>query len=188
MSPLQSDTCVMCMGTGYSFRELTKQWPKLVERVSALTEERDRLEQECSNLRKGVLTDRAKRDCSCDGESHSYDCPRHGRASWEYMTLFMKSGEEEAHAIHPSLLDHLREQVARAELAERSLQSMREALEHVEEFSSKGRTRYSRDRGEPNPTPPFPYEVVFSLDNYDLLQKAVSNLRAALSAPEGSMP
>jgi len=53
--------------------------------------------------------------------------------------------------------------------------------EAIRGLVGNGVTRYSRDRGMPNPTPAFPYEIVFSLDTYSVLQKRVENLAAILA-------
>lgn len=43
------------------------------------------------------------------------------------------------------------------------------------------KVRYSRDRGEPDPTPAFPYEAALSVENYHLLLEAVSAIKVELA-------
>jgi hypothetical protein len=55
-----------------------------------------------------------------------------------------------------------------SELAKARLEARRKALEVIEQYT---RIRYSRDQGEPNPTPAFPVEVVISLEDWALIKR-----------------
>lgn len=54
------------------------------------------------------------------------------------------------------------------------------ALEALEQMVASARTHYSRNHGEPNPSPAFPYEVVLSPANYAVLQSATKVVSQAL--------
>lgn len=54
------------------------------------------------------------------------------------------------------------------------------ALEALEQMVASARTRYSRNHGERNPSPAFPYEVVLSPANYAVLQSATKVVAEAL--------
>jgi hypothetical protein len=56
----------------------------------------------------------------------------------------------------------------RAETAEASNQRLREAL-------LCAKTRYSRNHGMPNPTEPFPFEVVFTMPQWKKVQQAMES-------------
>lgn len=53
---------------------------------------------------------------------------------------------------------------------------MKEIIEKLDLALQAGKTRYSREQGEPQPTPAFPVEVAFTMSQWDDVLKALGEL------------
>lgn len=73
--------------------------------------------------------------------------------------------------------------MSRAAKAETEVERLRAERDALREALSKVKIEYSRNHGEPNPTPPFPVRAVFSLENWKKVEAALSASPPATETP-----
>lgn len=61
-------------------------------------------------------------------------------------------------------------------------------MKELEDALNAATTRYTRDRGEPDPTPAIPFEVVFTMAQWERVRLALKQLRVAPNFPYDPSP
>jgi hypothetical protein len=105
--------------------------------VLQLKDELEQAKKERAQARISLIVKRANEPCTCE-DYITFNCPRHGKASYEFMQIMtMGANDLEISAIHPSILDALKDENAKHIAAEKAVGVALQSLECITKLQSE---------------------------------------------------